>query len=201
MADFKTAVTVGARIAALRVARGFDSPKALADSIPGGAVTESVLENIEANSGSNDLTVTQLLNIAWVLRVSPVFLLAPLGSPHDHLDVPGIIPELANLTVAEFDAWVSGIDGAYHPVTADEHSERTQLEALRELLRARREARRLRSVLDLSAELARSNTGEESPASWANFQEQLDDATRRIRQLETFLDSGGWNAGHASVTS
>jgi hypothetical protein len=151
MADFKTAVTVGARIAALRTARGLDSPKALADSIPGGAVTESVLENIEAGGG-NDLTVTQLLNIAWVLRVSPVFLLAPLGSPHDHLDVPGIIPELANLTVAEFDAWVSGIDGAYHPVTADEHSERTQLEALRELLRARREARRLRSVLDLSAE-------------------------------------------------
>jgi hypothetical protein len=200
MADFKTAVTVGARIAALRTARGLDSPKALADSIPGGAVTESVLENIEAGGG-NDLTVTQLLNIAWVLRVSPVFLLAPLGSPHDHLDVPGIIPELANLTVAEFDAWVSGIDGAYHPVTADEHSERTQLEALRELLRARREARRLRSVLDLSAELARSNAGEEPPASWSNFQEQLDETTRRIRQLETFLDSGGWNASHASVTS
>jgi hypothetical protein len=200
MADFKTAATVGARIAALRAARGFDSPKALADSIPGGAVTESALEGIEAGGG-NDLTVTQLLNIAWVLRVSPVFLLAPLGSPHDHLDVPGIIPELANLTVAEFDAWVSGIDGAYHPVTADEHSERTQLEALRELLRARREARRLRSVLDLSAELARSNSGEESPATWANFQEQLDDTTRRIRQLETFLDSGGWNAGHASVPS
>jgi hypothetical protein len=133
------------------------------------------------------------------LRVSPVFILAPLGLPHDHLDLPNIVPEVQNLTVAEFDAWISGIDGAYQPVTADEHSERTQLEALRELLRARREARRLRGVLDLSAELAGATTGDDTPSTWANFQEQLDDTNRRIQQLQTFLESGGWNTSHPSV--
>lgn len=192
MADFKTATTVGARIAALRKARGFASAKALAEAIPGGSVTEAILQNIEAGR-KNDLAVAQLLNIAWALRVSPPFILAPLGSPHEHVDLPNVIPDIQNLNVAEFDAWISGIDGAYRPITADEHSERTQLEALRELLRARREARRLRSVIDLSAELPSGTPGHDEPAGWANFQEQLDDADRRIHQLETYLGSGGWH--------
>jgi transcriptional regulator with XRE-family HTH domain len=200
MTDFKTATTVGARIAALRKARGFASAKALAEAIPGDSVTESILQNIEAGR-KNDLAVAQLLNIAWALRVSPVFILAPLGSPHAHVDLPNLAPDVQNLTVAEFDAWISGIDGAYHPMTADEHSERTQLEALRELLRARREARRLRSVLDLSVELAPSSASDETPATWANFQEQLDDTNRRIQQLQTFLESGGWNTSHPSAAS
>jgi len=200
MTDFKTATTVGARIAALRKARGFASAKALAEAIPGDSVTESILQNIEAGR-KNDLAVAQLLNIAWALRVSPVFILAPLASPHAHLDLPNLAPDVQNLTVAEFDAWISGIDGAYHPMTADENSERTQLEALRELLRARREARRLRSVLDLSVELAPSSASDETPATWANFQEQLDDTNRRIQQLQTFLESGGWNTSHPSAAS
>jgi len=195
MADFKIATTVGARIAALRKARGFTSAKALADSIPSDSVTESLLQNIEAGR-QNDLAVAQLLNIAWALRVSPVFLLAPLGSPHEHLDLPGIIPDLENLTVAEFDAWISGIDGAYRPITTDEHSERAQLEALRELLRERREARRLRTVIELSAELTPHEPEHDEPAKWADFQERLDDANRRIQQLETYLGSGGWNINH-----
>jgi transcriptional regulator with XRE-family HTH domain len=193
MADFKTATSVGARIAALRKARGFASAKALAEIIPGDSVTESILQNIEAGR-KNDLAVAQLLNIAWALRVSPVFILAPLGSPHEHLDLPNIVPDVQNLTVAEFDAWISGIDGAYRPITTDEHSERTQLEALRELLAARREARRIRSVIDLSAEPISETNGGAPP--WAKFDEQLDDTNRRIQQLETYLNSGGWNIGH-----
>ena len=142
MADFKTATTVGARIAALRKARGFASTKAFAEAIPGDSVTESILQNIEANR-KNDLAVAQLLNIAAALRVSPLFILAPLGSPHEHLDLPNITPEVAEMSVAEFDAWVSGLtNGGYRPVTADELSERTQLEALRELLAERRALRR-----------------------------------------------------------
>jgi len=195
MADFKTATTVGARIAALRKARGFASARALAEAIPGGSVTESILQNIEAGR-KNDLAVAQLLNIARALRVSPVFILAPLGSPHEHLDLPNLIPEVEALTVAEFDAWISGIDGAYRPATADEHSERAQLEALRELLRARREARRLRSLLALTADPAPGIAGHERPAGWADLPEQLDDINRRIQQLETFLGSGGWNITH-----
>jgi hypothetical protein len=192
MADFKTATTVGSRIAALRKARGFASAKALAEAIPGDSVTESILQNIEAGR-KNDLAVAQLLNIAWALRVSPVFILAPLGSPHEHLDLPNLTPEVRDLTVGEFDAWISGIDGIYRPITADEHSERAQLEALRELLRARRDAARYQSLIKLRSDPSHPADTDQA-SGWPGYQQQLDDTNRRIGQLEAYLGSGGWNA-------
>ncbi|HEX4402732.1 MAG TPA: helix-turn-helix domain-containing protein [Galbitalea sp.] len=191
MADFRTATTVGARIAALRKARGFASTKALAEAIPGDSVTESILQNIEANR-KNDLAVAQLLNIAAALRVSPLFILAPLGSPHEHLDLPNITPAVAEMSVAEFDAWVSGLtDGGYRPVTADELSERAQLDALRELLAERRLLRRL---------LLASNVETDGPAveDTLTVSERdtttlrIEEAERRISQLEIYLGSAGW---------
>jgi transcriptional regulator with XRE-family HTH domain len=195
MADFKTATTVGARIAALRKARGFSSAKALADAIPGDSITESILQNIEAGR-KNDLAVAQLLNIAWALRVSPLFILAPLGTPHEHLDLPNILDEVRNLEVGEFDAWVSGIGGIYRPVTADEMSERTQLEALRELLRARREAHRLSTLIQLDQEMIGEGNIATPGPDWADPQQRLDDTDRQIAQLEAYLGSGGWNIAH-----
>jgi transcriptional regulator with XRE-family HTH domain len=194
MADFRTATTVGARIAALRKARGFASTKALAEAIPGDSVTESILQNIEANR-KNDLAVAQLLNIAAALRVSPLFILAPLGSPHEHLDLPNITPAVAEMSVAEFDAWVSGLtNGGYRPVTADEYSERTQLEALRELLAERRELRRLQIIIDLEKEV--SSTADGAPAAdWGTTDLRIEEAKRRISRLETYLNSGGWRVG------
>jgi transcriptional regulator with XRE-family HTH domain len=195
MADFKTATTVGARIAALRKARGFASAKALAEAIPGDSVTESILQNIEAGR-KNDLAVAQLLNIAWALRVPPVFILAPLGNPNGSLDLPNIIRDIQQLTVGEFDGWLAGLDGGpYRPVTADERNDRTQLTALRELLAARREAHRLQIIVDHATELAPDKTQDEAVALWSNFQQRLDDTDRNIQQLETYLRSGGWDVG------
>ena len=195
MADFKTATTVGARIAALRKARGFASTKALAEAIPGDSVTESILQNIEANR-KNDLAVAQLLNIAAALRVSPLFILAPLGSPHEHLDLPNITPAVAEMSVAEFDAWVSGLtNGGYRPVTADEMSERTQLEALRELLAERRALHRFETIMQVERELPASAEG--PPASvWDNTELRIEETKRRIRQLEIYLGSAGWGIEH-----
>lgn len=190
MADFRTATTVGARIAALRKARGFTSAKALSDAIPGESITESILQNIEANR-KNDLAVAQLLNLAAALKVSPLFILAPLGSPNEHLDLPNIAAEVASMSVAEFDAWVSGLTGgAYRPATADEMSERTQLEALRELLAQRVERRRLVVLLQLSSDDGSSVAKPE----WEDFQLRIDQADRRISSLEKFLGSAGWDA-------
>lgn len=195
MADFKTATTVGARIAALRKARGFSSAKALADAIPGDSITESILQNIEANR-KNDLAVAQLLNLAAALKVSPLFILAPLGSPHEHLDLPNITPEVAAMSVAEFDAWVSGLtSGGYRATSADELSERTQLEALRELLAERRARHRLESVI----ELAKANGSASDEPEWDNFQLRLDETKRRIGQLEIFLGSAGWGVNPARI--
>ncbi|HEX4402505.1 MAG TPA: hypothetical protein VHZ98_14380 [Galbitalea sp.] len=192
MADFRTAATVGARIAALRKARGFASTKVLAEAIPGDSVTESILQNIEANR-KNDLAVAQLLNIAAALRVSPLFILAPLGSPHEHLDLPNITPDLAAMSVAEFDAWVSGLtDGGYRPVTADELSERSQLEALRELLAERRALRRFQTIIDLEKELPATADGA-TTAEWDNTELRIEEAKRRISQLEIYLGSAGWS--------
>jgi hypothetical protein len=191
MADFKTATTVGARIAAIRKARGFASAKALADAIPGDSITDSILRNIEAGR-KNDLAVAQLLNLSWTLRVSPLFILAPLGNPDEHLDLPNIIHEVQQLTTAEFDAWVSGeISGIYRPVIAAEMNERTQLDALHEMLRLKQEARRYGTIIQLAAEIPASET-DSSADLWSNPKQQLADAQRRITELETLLGSGGW---------
>ncbi len=196
MADFRTATTVGARIAALRKARGFASTKALAEAIPGDSVTESILQNIEANR-KNDLAVAQLLNIAAALRVSPLFILVPLGSPHEHLDLPNITPDVAAMSVAEFDAWVSGLtDGGYRPVTADELSERTQLEALRELLAERRALRRFQNIIELGKEIPATADGP-TAAEWDNTELRIEETKRRISQLEIYLGSAGWGVEHA----
>jgi hypothetical protein len=195
MADFKTASTVGARIAAIRKARGFASAKALADAIPGDSVTDSILRNIEAGR-KNDLAVAQLLNLAWALRVSPLFILAPLGSPDAHLDLPNIISDVQKLKTSEFDAWVSGdTSGIYRPIIAAEMNERAQLEALHELLRAKQEARRLGTVVRLEAELTDAGTPHDGADHWRNIEQRLADAQRRIAELETLLASGGWQIG------
>jgi transcriptional regulator with XRE-family HTH domain len=197
MADFRTATTVGARIAALRKARGFASTKALAEAIPGDSVTESILQNIEANR-KNDLAVAQLLNIAAALRVSPLFILAPLGSPHAQLDLPNITPDVAAMSVAEFDAWVSGLtDGSYRPVTANEHSERTQLEALRELLAERRALHRFQALIELEKEIPATADGA-STAEWDNTELRIEETKRRISQLEIYLGSAGWGVDQPS---
>jgi hypothetical protein len=196
MADFKTATTVGARIAALRKARGFASAKALADAIPGDSITDSILRNIEAGR-KNDLAVAQLLNLAWALRVSPMFILAPLGSPETQLDLPNIIPDLQKLTAAEFDAWASGINGgAYRAMTADELNERTQLEALHELQKERREHHRLNVIRQIEEDNAKDQGTPDDGSNWANTQRRIDESEERIAQLESYLNSGGWNVGH-----
>ena len=174
--------------------RGFKSTKELAAAIPGDSVTGSILQNIEAGR-KNDLAVAQLLNIAAALRLSPLFILAPLGSPHEHLDLPNISPAVAGMSVAEFDAWVSGLtDGSYRALSVDELSERTQLEAFRELLAARRELRRLelRPRIDEAKEWQESPGGLEDQAILHDVQFRIDDTKRRISQLEVYLGSAGW---------
>jgi hypothetical protein len=121
-----------------------------------------------------------------------MFILAPLGTPSEHLDLPNIVPDVQHLTVGEFDAWVSGIDGIYRPTTADEHSERAQLEALR----ARREAFRFTTLINPEA---KDHPEDLTPVpGWRRFQDQLDDTNRRITQLEAYLGSGGWQISPSS---
>jgi len=192
MADYRTAPTVGARIAAARKARGFKSTKDLADAIPGDSITGSILQNIEAGR-KNDLAVAQLLNIAWALGVSPTWILAPIGSPAEHIDLPNIIPEIRDLTVAEFDAWFSGnTDGVYMPETSDEHNDRIQIAALRELLKEKRELQRLALLKPAYVEVFGDPSGDEAKDILQDKDQRIVNAARRIAQLEKFLASAGW---------
>ncbi|TFC37668.1 helix-turn-helix transcriptional regulator [Cryobacterium sp. TMT2-42-4] len=98
--------SLGGRIAAFRKARGFSSTNQLAAAIGEGKMSGAVLRNIESGR-KGDLSVSQLLNIAWALEVSPLLLLAPLGRPADRLDLPNLVSSLEQTRVAQFDEWVS----------------------------------------------------------------------------------------------
>jgi len=201
MADYRTAPTVGARIAAARKARGFKSTKDLAEAIPGDSITGSILQNIEAGR-KNDLAVAQLLNIAWALGVSPTWILAPIGSPSEHIDLPNIIPEIRDLTVAEFDAWLSGnIDGVYMPETSDEHNDRIQLAALRELLSEKRELHRLSLLGTASVGSYEEAVGNDAENFINDTVQRSAISKQRIERLQTFLMSAGWEVDRFSVDS
>jgi transcriptional regulator with XRE-family HTH domain len=198
MADYRTAPTVGTRIAAARKARGFKSTKDLADAIPGDSITGSILQNIEAGR-KNDLAVAQPLNIAWALGVSPTWILAPIGSPAEHIDLPNIIPEIRDLTVVEFDAWLSGnTDGVYMPATSDEHNDRIQLAALRELLKEKRELERLRLLKPMFVDNVDEQAGEVARHFLDDSDQRSEHSKRRIAQLERFLGSAGWEVQHTT---
>jgi hypothetical protein len=128
------------------------------------------------------------------LKISPLFILAPLGSPHERLDLPNISPAVASMSVAEFDAWVSGLtNGGYQALSADEYSERAQLEAFRELLAARRELHHLETMpqFEYTKEWLISPETDDAVIR-ANIQARTDETKRRIQQLEIYLGSAGW---------
>jgi hypothetical protein len=161
--------------------------------MPGGNVTEAVLQNLEAGR-KQDLTVSQLLNIARVLRVPPVFLLAPIGRPHDALDLVNLSTTFDGMTVAEFDSWIAGeTTGAYRWSSLTERTERSQLEALRELLASIRERRRLTRNLAISVELTPAAEEDTTPPVWDTTRERLIETNRRIDQLSSYLAEAGWD--------
>lgn len=78
------------------------------------------LQNIETGRLTN-VSVSQLLNIAFALKVAPSLLLAPLGRPTDKIDLPNLSSGLAAMTTVEFDAWLTGANtGGYRPTNAAE---------------------------------------------------------------------------------
>ncbi len=141
--NFLAPAEIGDRIQAIRKQHAIRSAIALADLIPGDNVTESIVQTIEAG-GKDDLLVSQLLNIAKALHVSPIFLLAPIATPWAWLDIANLSSSFDDMTVVQFDAWIlSELDGAYHWATNDEHSERAQRLATPELHTQLRERSRL----------------------------------------------------------
>lgn len=97
---------IGARIASYRRLAGFEKAADLADAIANERITTSVIQNIESGRKS-DISVTQLIEIAYAIGVSPVMLLAPMTSRRDRVDLPGASAPIREMSVDEFDGWVS----------------------------------------------------------------------------------------------
>ncbi|MEN2739680.1 hypothetical protein ABCS02_17955 [Microbacterium sp. X-17] len=151
MADFRSETNVGARIRLARRERGFRTTAELASAIPGGNITESILENIESGRKA-DFSVSQLLNIARGLDVPLSMILAPISRPDSTLDLPNLSDDLAGMTAAEFDCWLSSTPAsAYRPRSAAEREDIGTLSSLRELGTLSREIERLRIVLEVQA--------------------------------------------------
>jgi transcriptional regulator with XRE-family HTH domain len=185
MADYSAEGSIGARIAAARRARGYRTTKELASAMSDSGITAAILENIESGRKAS-LDVSQVLNISKALRVPVSSLLAPMARPADLLDLPNLGTELSTMTAAEFDAWLSTVQGAdYTATSADERNDRAQLLALRELQTMRRELSRLQIVADLEASVG---VGEERLDTLS----RVDWTKSRIHELRTYLTSVGW---------
>ncbi len=151
----------------------------------GTGLTASVLQNIELDRRAN-IDVSQVLNLAMTLGVPVSYLLAPMARSGDPLDLPNLGPGFEKMTASAFDSWLSSIAEAdYIAATADERSDRAQLQALRELQTLKRELRRS-EVLSTIDDQGRPE------ALRQDLEDQLDSLRRRIQGLQDFLVSAGW---------
>lgn len=185
MADFRTAPTLGARLQAIRKARGLRSPKDLAELIIGGNVTASIIENIEVGRKVN-LDVSQLLNIAKALELPPSYLLAPLGRPNSKVDLTNLSEALREMTAIEFDSWFSNVhESGYRPNSMAERNASDELTALRELASLGRECRRLEIVISTEQEIGGLDT--------SRIEMRVASLRQEIEKLDSYLSSAGWN--------
>ena len=191
MTDFRSESSLGARIRAARRARGMRTARELAESIVGGTLTESIIENIEAGR-KVVLDVSQLLNIAMALRIPLSYLLAPLGEPDRPLDLPNLSQAFEGMTAIEFDSWLaSSDDGRYQPESLDERNATSELQALREWSALTREAARLQTMFDL--ETATSSKSNPDRTLLRSTEARLVDARRESERLAAYLKSAGWS--------
>ncbi len=182
--------SIGARIRAIRKARGIRTTRELADLIAGAAVTESIIENIESGRKVS-LDVTQLLNIAMALEVPPSYLLAPVGAPRSKVDLAGLSNAFKEMTAIEFDAWMSGATGTtYVPVSANERYARLELEALREITLLDAELDRLEVARRAAHEVSHDIGVLDFVTS---YQERIGHAQIERDRLHAYLTSCGWD--------
>ena len=182
--------SIGARIRAIRKARGIRTTRELAELMTGSSVTESIIENIESGRKVN-LEVTQLLNIAMALEVPPSYLLAPMGAPTAAIDLPGLSDTFGTMTALQFDAWLSGTAaGAYTSGSANDRYARMELDALRELMTLDAEIRRLKVLIRVSEE-ASDKVGVFDFVT--SYEHRIDYAAAERSELHAFLTSSGWD--------
>jgi transcriptional regulator with XRE-family HTH domain len=127
--------SIGRRIASYRKLGKMATSADLAARIPNPKVTASVIQNIESGRKA-DLSVSQLLDIAMGLGVSPLVLLVPVGRPFQPVDLPGVGADVSALTVHEFDEWLTIPKQTQQFETPDRATLRRVVNYVRELIDA-----------------------------------------------------------------
>lgn len=192
MAGFRSEESIGARIKAARKERGFRTTRDLADAIPGGNITQAILENIESGRKA-DISITQLLNVARGLGVPISMLLAPIGTPDAELDLPNLSDAFTGMTAAEFDCWLSATPASsYRPRVAAERVDIDILTSLRELGSLRREIDRLRIVV----ETRKASRDRDLLETNHLVQKRLDRVAQDAASVASLLQSAGLELPH-----
>jgi transcriptional regulator with XRE-family HTH domain len=164
---------LGRRIALYRKNLGFSNTKDLADRINNPKITHAVISNIESGRRS-DPAVSEVIEIARGLGISPVFLLAPLFNPAGKIDLPNISDELSNVSAAEFLRWFSLERSA---LTGKDPEQFDLYKALRNaqlLQRIQQRCQRIRTGFSASG-VDISQIDKKSDKSWIMYQDDLHD--------------------------
>lgn len=177
--------SLGARVRELRRARGFRSQKDLADAIPGGKVSAATIDNIETGRKTT-IDVSQLLNIAKALRVSPIYLLVPIRMPDSMVDLPNLSQSFEGMTAVEFDAWFSSLEGGtYRASSIEERDSAAELQALRAWTLLRSEITRYEAMLELQDDA-------HDQKFTRSTEDRLAEAIREADRLKALLAASGW---------
>ena len=99
------ASTIGGRISSHRRASGL-SVKELVARIENPKLTAKVLYNIESGV-KVDLSISQLLEIAFALGIEPLHLLVDIRRPYEPTQIPHLSGELAKMSTINFIEWVT----------------------------------------------------------------------------------------------
>jgi len=127
------------------------------------------------------------------LRVAPGYLLAPMGRPHDYPDLVGLVEPFESMTIAEFDAWFSGLpEGVARSPSSDDRNERNELQALREVMTLSPERRRLLTMATLESRIV-GNSDAPMTALPKTTSKRLTETERHISELTDYLTAAGWD--------
>lgn len=100
----KKADSIGRRIAHYRKVLGFSNAKDLAEKIGNPKISHAVISNIESGRRS-DPSISEVIEIARGLGISPLFLLAPVMRPTASVDLANTNAQISETSSEEFIRW------------------------------------------------------------------------------------------------
>lgn len=98
--------SIGRRIADYRKLCGFKNTRELAEHIGNPKITHTVISNIESGR-RNDPSISEVIEIARGLGVSPIMLIVSVFNPKEKVDLPNVGAQLSEASSEEFLRWLT----------------------------------------------------------------------------------------------